>query len=369
MKYKQWTMDEIRDASKLNKFNVVSTFAGGGGSSMGYRMAGGHILGINEFVEQAQKTYAANFPDTHIFPQDVRELTGKEILDTLGLKKGELDIFDGSPPCSAFSLAGKREEGWGVEKKYSTGKNQVVDDLFFEYIRIMDEIQPKIFVAENVKGLTIGNAKDYLLEILTKMRKCGYEVQYRVLNAADYGTPQKRERVIFVGVRNDIYEDNDDLSGGWVDLFPEKTYKPTEYISIKTAFSGLIQPDPVKDFPVGTKTRILYDASKEGAQFSDAHEELYGTGSWFSHIRLHRDKASSTLTTAWTGFCHWDEPRPLTIGEYQRIMGVPDDYINLGAANNQYERIGRMVAPPMYWALSDHLYNVILKPLKDQDEK
>jgi len=115
---------EIKAAASLNKpkFEAVSLFAGGGGSSTGYRMAGGKVLAINEFIPEAINTYRANWPDTIILPGDVRKLTAEHILAEIGKAKGELDLLDGSPPCSAFSTAGAREKGWGKTKKYSDNK-------------------------------------------------------------------------------------------------------------------------------------------------------------------------------------------------------------------------------------------------------
>ena len=103
--YKPYNLQDVIEASKQNKFNVISTFAGGGGSSTGYRLAGGNVLCMNEFVEEAQNTYAQNYPNTPIIPGDIKELKGSDFLDLVGLKEGELDILDGSPPCSAFSVA------------------------------------------------------------------------------------------------------------------------------------------------------------------------------------------------------------------------------------------------------------------------
>ena len=148
-----YDMNFVREQSSKELFKVISLFAGGGGSSTGYRLAGGKVLAINEFVPAAQESYAKNYPDTYIFKQDIRELTGDIILEQLGLKKGELDILDGSPPCSSFSTAGLRQKGWGRVKKYSD-LEQRTDDLFFEFARILKELQPKVFVAENVKGLS-----------------------------------------------------------------------------------------------------------------------------------------------------------------------------------------------------------------------
>ena len=105
MAYYPYKLKDVVDASKQNKFSVISTFAGGGGSSTGYRLAGGKVLCINEFVEEAQNTYRGNFPDTPILPDDIKELTGQDLLDAAGIKAGEVDILDGSPPCSAFSMA------------------------------------------------------------------------------------------------------------------------------------------------------------------------------------------------------------------------------------------------------------------------
>jgi DNA (cytosine-5)-methyltransferase 1 len=197
-------MEDIRGMD-WNGVNVVSTFAGGGGSSTGYRMTGAHVLYANEFVSAAAHTYQTNArPQTIVDTTDVRKVTGAAILEQIGLGVGELDIFDGSPPCSAFSTAGRRESGWGKAKEYSDDKVQVVDDLFFEYARLVREIQPKVFVAENVSGLVKGAAKGYFLRILQALRACGYQVEAKLLDASWLGVPQARQRLIFIGVRNDL---------------------------------------------------------------------------------------------------------------------------------------------------------------------
>lgn len=221
------TMNGVRTAEKEKSFSVVSLFAGCGGSSTGYRLAGGNILAVNEFMEAARNIYSKNYPHTYIFPQDIRKLSGQDILSKIGLNVGELDVLDGSPPCAAFSQSGLVDESWGKVKKYSKTQ-QRVDDLFYEYSRILEEIQPKVFVAENVKGLTAAKSKHVLgakskslknffsfeQETLTNgmdetiaetLRKCGYRVSYKVLDASHFGVPQKRERLIFIGVRNDLH--------------------------------------------------------------------------------------------------------------------------------------------------------------------
>jgi DNA (cytosine-5)-methyltransferase 1 len=187
-----------------NGLNVVSTFSGCGGSSTGYRWAGYRVLAAVEFVPAAQESYALNMADrTQLLRQDVRDTTGRQILDAAGLDVGELDLFDGSPPCEPFSSAGKRDKTWREEQSYS-GQRQRTDDLFFEYARLVDEIRPKVFVAENVEGLVRGRAKGYFLRILAHLRTLGYRVQARVLDAQWLGVPQVRKRLIFVGVREDL---------------------------------------------------------------------------------------------------------------------------------------------------------------------
>ena len=122
MLYEPYTIEEVKKSAEQKLFTVISTFAGGGGSSTGYKLAGGDILCVNEFVDAALDTYFANYDGTPYLNGDILKLDGFEFLDMTGLKLGELDILDGSPPCSAFSIAGRREKGWGTEKKYSENK-------------------------------------------------------------------------------------------------------------------------------------------------------------------------------------------------------------------------------------------------------
>ena len=134
-------MEDVRAGEAQNKFNVISTFAGGGGSSTGYRLAGGKILCINEFVEEARNTYHENYPNTPILPDDIKELEGKHLLEAANIGVGEVDILDGAPPCSAFSMAGAvvqgggHSKGFGKTKNYSDGKKvENIEDLFFEFL-------------------------------------------------------------------------------------------------------------------------------------------------------------------------------------------------------------------------------------------
>jgi len=195
-------MAEVR-AVPRNGLKVVSLFSGGGGSSLGYAMAGMHVVWASEFVKAARETYAANFPGTPVDDRDVRKVEPKEILAQTGMKIGELDVLDGSPPCAAFSTSGKRERDWGAVKAYSDTR-QRTDDLFFEFVRILRGLKPRAFVAENVSGLVKGVAKGYFLEILKELKESGYRVAARVLDAKWLGVPQSRQRLFFVGFREDL---------------------------------------------------------------------------------------------------------------------------------------------------------------------
>jgi DNA (cytosine-5)-methyltransferase 1 len=349
----------VKEQSAKNLFNVVSLFAGGGGSSTGYRLAGGKVLGINEFIPAAQDAYHKNYPDTHIFKQDVRELTGKMILDQFGLKRGELDILDGSPPCSSFSTAGLREKGWGRVKKYSDSA-QRTDDLFFEFVRILEEVQPKVFVAENVKGITIGSAADLLGSeevdlfgywkntIYHSLVSAGYKVRFKVLYAKDYGVPQSRSRTIFIGVRNDIDTriSYADPLGGIVTL--EDAFADLEHTQQE------LDECDISRYSIGEELKKL----KPGEQ----------SDKYFSLMKQRPDSYAGTLTQSAgnisaASIAHWDD-RKFTVKECIRIMGFPDDYYLGENYKDKIERLGRAVAPPCYMYVIGKIYEDILSKVK-----
>ena len=196
------SMAEIA-ATPDNGYRLVSTFSGAGGSCLGFRMAGFRTLWASEFIEAARETYAANFPGISIDARDIRKVTARALMRGAGVRKGELDVLEGSPPCASFSTAGRRSAHWGEVKKYSDTR-QRTDDLFFEFARLLEGVQPKVFVAENVAGLVRGVAKGYFIEIFERLESAGYVVQAKLLDAQWLGVPQHRERIFFVGVRRDL---------------------------------------------------------------------------------------------------------------------------------------------------------------------
>lgn len=185
-----------------NGYKVFSTFACGGGSTMGYKLAGYEMLGICEIDPQMARIYKKNHNPKMMFLEDIRVFRKRE---DLPLELFNLDILDGSPPCSSFSTAGNREKDWGKEKVFREGQaKQRLDDLFFEYIALVKRLRPKVAVAENVSGLLKGAAKGYVKEIQAAFNEAGYDLQVFLFNAASMGVPQKRQRSFFIARRSDL---------------------------------------------------------------------------------------------------------------------------------------------------------------------
>lgn len=180
-----------------NGLNVFGTFICGGGSTMGYKLAGFNHFGGVEIDKQVADVYKTNHNPKYLFVEDIRQFNKRTDLPT---ELYQLDILDGSPPCSTFSMAGSREKAWGKKKQFREGQAvQTLDDLVFVYCDTIIKLKPKVFLLENVKGIIQGNAKVYSKAIFKKMNEAGYAVQVFCLNAASMGVPQKRERVFFIG--------------------------------------------------------------------------------------------------------------------------------------------------------------------------
>lgn len=376
--YRIPTMEEIR-AIPWNGLTVASTFSGAGGSCTGYRMAGYRVVWANEFVPIAQESYKANASDhCYLDPRDIKTIQPEEILEQTGLKVGELDLFDGSPPCQAFSTAGKRAEGWGKKKKYEHGAEQCNEQLFAEYIRLLNGLQPRTFVAENVSGLVKGAAKGMFLEILRDLKACGYRVSCRVLDAKWLGVPQSRTRTIFVGVRNDLgidpvhpsplpyfYSVRDALPtiGSESEFFHKQggfrrtntTDKPSPTILATQCMLEVEAVEPETDisrYAIGDE----WDKLKPGEQ-----SEKY-----FSCIKADPEKPCPTLMASSGHFPSAAQPlhptvkRKFTINEVKRICSFPDDFILKGSFAQQWERLGNSVPPLMMKAIAETIRDKIL---------
>lgn len=328
-------MREVRAVPK-NGLRVASLFAGGGGSCLGYRMAGFEVAYANEFIAAARATYGMNFPDTRLDSRDVREVRGADI--------GSVDVLDGSPPCASFSeLVRKnvrREERWGKENIYSETK-QRTDDLFGEYVRLVGEIRPKAFVAENVAGFVKGAAKGKFLETLAALKGHGYRVRARMLDAQWLGVPQQRQRLILIGFREDLGVDP---------LHPE----PFKFrYTLRDALEGL-PPDPEAEKAasiVGYAIEPVWRNLSPGQHREDKYFGLW-RGSW------DRPANAVTATSGKVGgasLAHPDVPRKFTVAELKRICSFPDDFFLAGDYYQQVERMGRAVPPLMMFAVASEV--------------
>lgn len=326
-------MKEI-ERFQRNGYVGISTFSGAGGSSLGYKMAGFKIAWANEFIEQAAKTYKANHKNTIVDRRDIRLVKGREVLELINKKRGELDLMDGSPPCAAFSTSGVVDAGWGRIKKYSN-KKQRVDDLFFEFTRLLSEIYPKVFVAENVTGLVKGASKGMFLQILKALEDCGYVVKAQILKSDDLGVPQARDRVIFIGVRKDL---------GIEPIFPTK--KPYKY-TIFDAMPEILKVLPPHIVQQQYPDEFLDGATTEGKEWDElkigvAHK------SHFTFIKPDPFKASPTIVAALShAMVHPYQRRRFTSDELKILSSFPKDFILTGSYANRVERIGRAVPPLM----------------------
>jgi DNA (cytosine-5)-methyltransferase 1 len=380
--YRVPSMAEIA-ALPWNGLKVASTFSGCGGSCTGYRLAGYRVVWANEFVPAAQATYKANAAaDCILDTRDIRTVKAEEILAATGLKAGELDLFDGSPPCASFSTAGKREKGWGKVKDYSDTK-QRTDDLFEEYVRILNGLQPKVFVAENVSGLVKGTAKGMFLQILAALKGCGYRVTCRVLDAQWLGVPQQRQRTIFVGVRNDLnlepvhplplpyrYSVRDALP--WIGKAIHDTggQSPERYAANVDITD---RPSPAITIGVNSLNSCHFKVEAEtdisryaiGAEW-DKLKPGEQSEKYFSLQRCSETEPSpcgqashGNLSTA--VITHPTEKRKFTIAELRRICAFPDDFILTGTYAQQWERLGRSVPPVMMSAVAATIRDEILR--------
>lgn len=317
-------MAEI-EAIPWNGFNVVSTFSGAGGSCLGYRMAGFRVLWASEFVPAAREVYKLNHPDSILDARDIREVQAQDILNVVDLQRGELDLLDGSPPCASFSTSGRISKGWGKVKVYSETK-QRVDDLFFEYARLIDGLRPKVFVAENVSGLVKGKSKGYFKHILRTLHDCGYEVKARLLNAQWLGVPQSRERLIFVGVRQDL---------GLQPVFP----KPLPFCyNVRDVLPH------IELIRLGGKPDNWQDTSRPAGTVTQSDGARDSTSAYLSSYMC-RDA---------------DGERKYTIGELRKLCGFPEDFRLIGNFAQQWERLGRAVPPVMMKHVAETIRDEIL---------
>lgn len=309
---------------------VISLFAGGGGSSLGYSMAGYRELLAIEWDDNAVATFKLNFPDVPVYHGDIAKLSVEECMRLAGLTEpGQLDLLDGSPPCQGFSTAGKRI------------LNDPRNQLFREYVRLLRGLQPKVFVMENVSGLVKGKMKLVFAEIMRELKASGYQVKCQLMNAKYFYVPQSRERLIFIGVRNDL---------GIEGSHPEAKNEP---IIAKKALEKIDTYNSLTD-----DQKKWWELTPIGKSASVVHPN----GHWYNFVKLHPDRVCGTIPKASGNakMCYWDNPFALSIDGYKRICSYPDKYKLIGAYGAMKNRIGNSVPPLFMRSIANHIRQEIL---------
>lgn len=324
-----------------NASTVISLFAGAGGSSLGYNMAGYRELLAVEWNSNAVKTFNLNFPDVPVYHGDIHDLTIDQAMELSGLSgPGELDVLDGSPPCQGFSTAGKR---------------QMFDprnELYMEYVRLLRGLRPKIMIMENVSGLVKGKMKLIFSDIMKRLKDSGYRVRCKLLDAQYLNVPQRRRRLIWIGAREDLEIEP---------TFPGPQNKPT---IVEDAFRGLGEYED----------RSLPEFIKEYAEIHpggwNTHRGFYKSikGNTASSISLKWASWNRTCGTlmkaeiADTGIVHPNRHRYLNLSEAKRIASFPDDYKFLDREMG-WMQIGNSVPPLMMRAIAEHVQDELLASL------
>ncbi|WP_185775925.1 DNA cytosine methyltransferase [Streptococcus sanguinis] len=312
---------------------VIELFAGAGGLALGLEKAGFETIGLVEFDKSAAETLMYNRPNWNVIHDDIANISSQYLEAYFNIKKGELDLLSGGAPCQSFSYAGKR---LGLEDTRGT--------LFYHYALFLEKLQPKMFLFENVKGLTSHDKGKTYKTILSVFEEEGYEVQSRVLNAWDYGVAQKRERMIMVGIRKDLIND---IS---FEYPKAHNYKPV-------LRDILLDCPPSVGAQYGEDKRKIFELVPPGGYWRDIPEEIakpYMKSTWNMGggrtgilRRMSLDEPSLTVLTSpsqkQTERCHPLEARPFTVRENARIQSFPDDWDFQGGVGAQYRQVGNAV--------------------------
>lgn len=338
----KWTLKDAQFTKDKGK--VFSCFACGGGSTMGYKLAGFDVLGCNEIDPKMMEAYRINHNPKYSYLEPIQEFKfRKDLPDELY----NLDILDGSPPCSSFSMSGNREKDWGKEKKFREGQSeQVLDNLFFDFIDVAKELQPKVVVAENVKGLLLGNAKSYVRNIYKAFNDAGYYCQHYLLDASKMGVPQRRERVFFICLRKNLaspflYQKDMFTIIPMLSLSFDETEIPYKQIrQIKGNVSTIGLPKMISHY---------WKLTSPGNSFSENHPK----GSYFNEVKAHPDRVLPTIRANGLPY-DYEVERTLFDEECINAGSFPLDYDFCG--NRPVYLIGMSVPPVMMAQIATEIY-------------
>ena len=329
----------------------------GGGSTMGYKLAGYDVIGCNEIDKRMMYAYCQNHNPRFPFLEPIQDFKNREDLPP---ELFNLDILDGSPPCSSFSMVGNRDKDWGKDKVFREGQAmQVLDTLFFDFIDLAKKLQPKIVVAENVKGLLLGEARSYVRKIYDEFDKAGYYVQHFLLDASKMGVPQKRERVFFISLRKDLAEPFLYQQ----DMFTVNPKLDLIFNEPEIPFNELAD---YKGEPISEYAKRAWNARKEGdANIAESKARVEGMKvSDMNTFYVYDDKVCQTLTAKGRhGSLLFSKPIRLSKSEFCNIGSYPQDY-NFTNNNQWGYLIGMSVPPIMTAQIATEIYIQWLSKIK-----
>lgn len=337
----KWRLEDLNKRPK-NGCTVFSCFSCGGGSSMGYKLAGYTVVGNCEIDPDMMRIYKENNHPEYSFLMDIRDFA-KLPDDEIPEKLKRLDVLDGSPPCSVFSMAGSREDGWNVEKTFREGQaKQRLDDLFLRFIDVAKRLQPKVVIAENVKGLINGNAKGWVNQIVKAFGEAGYTVQIFLFNAALMGVPQKRERVFFIAHRKDL---------PYSKLKMEFRSKPIPFQDVREPYGKAISEDNLAAKLI--KYRVPADRC-----LADINNRVRNKNSGFTLPINHDDEPVQTITAGGCCFRMCDGLL-MTDRDIINCQTFPQDYDFM---DQEVQYVCGMSVPPVMMAkISEQVYLQWLK--------
>jgi DNA (cytosine-5)-methyltransferase 1 len=357
----KWTLKNA--VFTKDKGKVFSCFACGGGSTMGYKLAGFDVLGCNEIDPKMIEAYKVNHNPKYAFLESIQTF---KMRNDLPEELYNLDILDGSPPCSSFSMAGNREKDWGKQKKFREGQaEQILDNLFFDFIDLAKKLQPKIVVAENVKGLLLGNAKEYVRRIYREFDLAGYYLQHWLLDASKMGVPQRRERVFFIAFRKDLatkflYQK---------DMFTVVPKLELNFNEKEIPFSEIKETNAeiTKENKLAKSEQIRWDLRVFGDNsLADCDMRLRGKNSFFNQSFIYDEKVLQTFTATKIGWnILFNEPRKCSKLEFCLGGSYPVDYNFLN--NEAGYLIGMSVPPVMIAQIAKQIYIQWLSKIQEYE--
>ena len=347
-----WKLSEANFTKDKGK--VFSCFACGGGSTMGYKLSGFDVIGHNDIDPKMVEVYKENHKPKYSYLESITTFAKRKDLPQ---ELYNLDILDGSPPCSSFSMAGNREKDWGKEKKFREGQElQVLDTLFFDFIDLANQLKPKVVVAENVKGLLLGAAKEYVIKIYKAFDEAGYTCQHFLLNASKMGVPQRRERVFFIALRKD-------LAGPFmqqVDMFTELPKLELEFDEEDVVYSEIETEEKGK--PVLKKIQDVFYEINAGEQCGNFFRRTIGKETYFNYNKAHPKQVLPTITANTdSGTFHYSKPYYLSDEELKLAGSYFLDY-NFLKLKPKY-LIGMSVPPLVTAKISLKIYEQWLSKL------